>query len=291
MWRRIRKHRAYRHARKRLRRYTPRDRFFGRAQRFVPYLGVELDGIRYVLSSSDRNVGRSLVVKRDRKELRELARALDLLQAHGIGTGRRIMLDVGANIGTTVLPAMLTHGFERALAFEPEETNYRLLRANVAMNELDDRVRTYRVALSDTTGAGVLDVSSSNAGSYWLTSDGDGEAVRLARLDDVLRDAEVAADTVDLLWMDVEGHEPHVLAGAPGLLAAGAPTVLEVCPRLLDRSGGLALLLDQLRSSFTHVYDLRRPNVGATDVASIESLVDLYAASFTDLLAFRSPAR
>lgn len=286
MWKRIRKHRAYKLARKRLRRYTPRDRFFTRAGRFVPYLGVEIDGVGYVLSTGDRNIGRSLILKRDRKEFRQLARALELLDARGIATERRTMLDVGANIGTTVIPALLKHGFRHALAFEPEPTNYKLLRANIAINDLDDRVRAYRVALSSTSGTGALDVSSTNAGEYWLTS-GDGEQVRLARLEDMLREAAIAPDTVDLLWMDVEGHEPHVLAGAPALLELGVPAVLELCPRHLERSGGLELLVDQLRSSYTHVYDLRRPGAGTTSTAALEPLLELYARSFTDLLAFR----
>lgn len=295
MWRRIRKHRAYKLARTRLRRYTPRDRFFSRAQHFVPYLGVEIEGIRYILSTSDRNVGRSLVVKNDRKEFRQLARALDLLKAQKLGTGRRTIIDVGANIGTTVQPALMKHGFERALAFEPEVTNYALLRANIAINGLDDRVRAYQVALSETTGTALLDVSSSNSGDYWLTdapdaADGSTVEVRTMRLEDALRDADVSPDAVDLLWMDVEGHEPQVLAGAPGLLDLGVPTVLEFCPRLLDRYGGLALLLDQLRSSFTHLYDLRRPGAEAESTASLDRLVELYAGSFTDLLAFRAPA-
>jgi len=288
----IRKHRAYRRARKRLLRYTPRGRFFRRASRFSPYLAVEARGVVYIVSTADRNIGRGLFVKRGRKEHAELQVALESLSKAGVEDRRGVFVDVGAHIGTTVLPALIEHGFERALAFEPELVNYRLLSANIAVNDLERRARAYQLALSDGTGEATLDVSSLNAGAYWLNrEDSSGgahtERVRFARLDDVLAGESIAPRDVGLLWMDVEGHEGHVLAGARTLLEAGTPTVLEFSPRLLTRAGGADLLLNLVRTSFTHFHDLRTPAKNATPIAQLDTTAERYATSFTDLLLFR----
>jgi hypothetical protein len=40
-----------------------------------------------------------------------------------------------------------------------------------------------------------------------------------------------------LLWMDVQGHECHVIDGAPALLSRGTPTVMELWPYGMQRAG------------------------------------------------------
>jgi hypothetical protein len=48
----------------------------------------------------------------------------------------------------------------------------------------------------------------------------------------------ISAAEIDLVWMDVQGHEAHVLAGATCL--AGVPVVTEFWPFGLRRAGALA---------------------------------------------------
>jgi FkbM family methyltransferase len=289
----IRRHRVYRRMRKRLRiRFGRRDRFFRRAAKLTPYLGVDAGRAVYFVSTADSSVGRSLFAKQGvRKEHLQLERALRILDRSGTPQPRRTIVDAGANIGTTVVSALLDLGFVDALAFEPESTNFRLLRANLAVNGLDGRARAYKLALSDRSGEALLDVSSANAGSYWVLREGVGEhsteRVRTARLDEVLEEAGIPPDTVDLLWMDVQGHEPHVLAGAPRLLERSPPLVLEFSPGYLRRSGGLDLLLQQLGRAYSYVYDLRHPEEEPLPASSLQPLLDRYGRSFTDLLAVR----
>ncbi len=60
------------------------------------------------------------------------------------------MLDIGANIGTTTIEWMSRFPQATGYAFEPGRDNARMLRHNVAVNGLGDRVRVEEVALSDT---------------------------------------------------------------------------------------------------------------------------------------------
>lgn len=292
MLRRLEENRAFRRMRKRLRRYGRRDRFFRRARAFVPYLGVETRSGVYFVSTRDKNVGRGLVVKGRRKEQTRLGRSLERLGEAGLDRRRGLLLDVGANIGTTAIGAALEHGFERVLAFEPEHDNFLLLRANIAANGLDDRIQAFELALSHDEGDAILDLSPRNAGRHRLVPEGAGRGgktvrVRTARLDDVLEANGLGADDVDLLWMDVEGHEPHVLTGAPTLLARSVPTVLELSPRDLERTDGLERLVEQVQAAFTHVSDLRHDHTEPLPAGQLERLIDRYAGSSTDVLVYR----
>jgi len=57
--------------------------------------------------------------------------------------------------------AALRAGFSSVLACEPEPTNVRLLRANIALNGAEACVRALEVALSDHTRTATLDVARS----------------------------------------------------------------------------------------------------------------------------------
>jgi FkbM family methyltransferase len=290
----IRSSKAHRRLSKRLRRYRRRDRFFRQARAYVPYLGVAAGGTLYFASTQDKNIARGLVVKGSRKEERRLGRALELLDERLGRRARRVFVDVGANIGTTAIPARVQFGFERVIAFEPEAENFKLLRINLTANDIEDAVFAVRIALSATSGEAALVTSSANAGAYWIDGAGTerrgAQHVPLGRLDDELVAAGCAPDDVDLLWMDVEGHESHVLAGAACLLERGVPSVLEFSPRHLERAGGLERLTGQLRDWYTHVVDLRQPDSDAIPSSELDRLARRYADDFTDLLVYRLPA-
>ena len=63
--------------------------------------------------------------------------------------------------------------------------------------------------------------------------------VTARRIDSLAETGDLDLDTVDLVWMDAEGHEGHVLEGARRLVAAGMPVLTEYCPYTLSRAGGL----------------------------------------------------
>ena len=63
-----------------------------------------------------------------------------------------VLIDVGANIGLYAMYAALRHPALRVLAFEPEYANLHVLRDNVLLNRLADRVEIYAIALRERPG-------------------------------------------------------------------------------------------------------------------------------------------
>ena len=109
-----------------------------------------------------------------------MTETLDALKAHsgdaGLMEGKTI-IDVGANVGTTTIPALKTFGMGSSIAFEPAPANVRLLRQNVEANRLEERVAAFEVALSDHDGDVAFDLSDSNSGDHRV------------RVDDVVEDS------------------------------------------------------------------------------------------------------
>ena len=272
-----------------------REECFKLAGHFTPYVAVRANGALYLVNTSDSHIGQDLFVKRNRKEMRTLARALT---AHHRLTGveeRGVFIDVGANIGTTVVDAVVSHGFASAFAFEPEPENFRTLSLNVALNDLQDRVTLVRAGLSNREGAASLDVSSPGSSKHWIidpaaNADRSTVSVSLTRLDTVIESGALDAAAVSFLWMDVEGHEGHVLAGAGHVLQRGVPFVMEFCPRHFQRAGRLEDVEHAVRTNYTHLLDLRKPWPGGEppyiQAGDIGAIVEEYGdTGFTDVLA------
>ena len=122
------------------------------------------------------------------------------------------VLDLGANIGTFALSIAQAVGPKgRVIAFEPVAVSYRLLNANLVLNDAV-QVEARREAIGAKTGqttVPVLDLSHcGNYGASAITPDGTGDIVPVIAIDDL----DLSA--CDLLKADVEGHENEVLKGA-----------------------------------------------------------------------------
>ena len=156
--------------------------------------------------------------------------------------------------------------FERGVAIEPDPENRKVLRASLALNEVDDRVEV--VAAASVLGPRRGDFTRQRwgggkhrIGSGRLSDDpaqaSDLISVETVSLDDLAAQGVIDADTVSLLWLDVQGHEGEVLEGASSLLRRRVPVVFALRPRELSRPGILAELLGR---HYDTLVDLRHPS-------------------------------
>ena len=121
------------------------------------------------------------------------------------------VVDVGANIGDTVLAAAMRVGSGgRVIGIEPHPRTFKYLQDNVALNRAAN-VETINAAAG--AAAGTVRFSDDRRDDMNHVNGGPLE-VRVARLDELVSGgAEVA-----LLKVDVEGYEKFVLEGATDLL-------------------------------------------------------------------------
>jgi FkbM family methyltransferase len=260
----------------------------------TPLAAVDRDGIRYLVRTGDRGVSRVTYMTGD-YDLDVMEDALARL-ARVVGSdvlAGRVFVDVGANVGTSSIPAVRRFAASRAVAFEPAEENFRILSANLALNGLVDRIDARRVGISDAPGIAQLELAPRNSGDHRIRTSAAFDAyhenrrptaeVELVRLDDALDEVGVDAGEVGLLWVDTQGHEGHVLAGAPRLLDARVPVVCEYWPYGLRRAGGLDTFHSIVAQSFSEVIDARADDVLPAD--RVSELPDRYPSErYTDLI-------
>jgi FkbM family methyltransferase len=171
-----------------------------------------------------------------------------------------LVIDVGANIGTTSVP-FARAGF-RVLALEPVPSNVTMLRANIESNSLSSLVRVVPVAVTDANcavgmwtgeGSGQAEVAVDGEEPALLRWGARGHYVQVdgRPLADLLAQNGVVVDDVSLVWADVQGAETSVIRTGPQLWAAGVPLYLEVDPASLALHAGLDAFHDAVTANFT----------------------------------------
>lgn len=149
------------------------------------------------------------------------AEELALLEKHFRG-GR--VVDVGANVGNHSLALALMPVTSGVIAFEPNPEAFAILRFNVAINGLEDRIQTYRRALSDREGEGCLRQPNSNLGGSSLEAAMPSRAGVVAEHRcQLVRGTDWLPDPVALIKIDVEGHELSCLRGLLPVLERDKP--------------------------------------------------------------------
>lgn len=271
-----------------------------RQLRLTPVLAVDASGIRYYLSTADRAIGVDTFSDGSYDQhLMELA--IELINQL---TGRPAMqdrhfVDIGANVGTAAIPAVKLFGAAGAICFEPDPENFKLLRCNLIANDLEDVVIAVNVALSDTAGSAQLELSTWNWGDHRVrrgpvAQHGTRRAVHveLERFDDAAAEAGFDIDTAGVVWLDTQGHEGFVLAGADTILKSNVPVVTEYSPSDLRQAGGLELLNEVIAGHYRTVVDLRASfadgvtvSYDAQDIVRVEARY--VGTAYTDLLLLK----
>ena len=221
---------------------------------------VKYRGLRFALPPADTTFGPHIS-----RYFEEVSATYDRLEV----PAGLVFVDVGACTGISTVAAAAGGHFRFVLAFEPDPANYAMAVRTVLANGLGDMVRVVQAAVSDRSGVGrrgfVPPAYNPGGGTVDHTAAGD---VRLVRLDDAVADAGLTAADVGFVWCDAQGSEPHVLKGAPLLLAERVPLLLEVSPTLIEHHGlGVADLVDRL-TGYDRVAEMRgRPFVPTSPAA------------------------
>lgn len=156
-------------------------------------------------------------------------------------------IDVGANVGLTLIPLGMRYPKLQAFGVEADEENFGYLMRNVARNGIKGATLFHR-AVHSCAGELEFERSRRNAGDHRvrlgqpgpggdLYGEGDRSVVRVKcdRLD-ALIDPNALPERVGLK-VDIQGAEVHFMAGAEPILALADWLVIEFWPYGIIRAG------------------------------------------------------
>jgi FkbM family methyltransferase len=143
-----------------------------------------------------------------------------------------VFLDVGANFGLyTVWAARQVGRTGKVISLEPSTRDYDRLQYNVRLNSLKN-VQALPVGASDSNRMAKFHISGDDAPGqntlggfvYQDVSEKQTVDIQLKKIDDIL--SELRVEHVDVVKIDVEGHEYNVLKGMRSVLERDHPVLV-----------------------------------------------------------------
>jgi FkbM family methyltransferase len=132
-----------------------------------------------------------------------------------------LALDVGANIGNHSV--YFDKLFSRVVAFEPNPLTFALLRFNAANGR---HIEARNCGLGDVAGRFFMRDNPTNVGGVRIDpaagESSTGIPIEVRRLDE----CDLSLENLQLIKLDVEGFEPHVLRGGLATLEQHRPVLL-----------------------------------------------------------------
>ena len=246
----------------------------------------------FIVSSQDLGIGRMLACH----GLLDYEALNTVIKLLGPEHSRDTIIDIGANIGSICIPAVSRGIFRNAIAIEPDPSNFAFLTSNIFLNRVSDKIIAHNLALGPVDEEQVIfELSESNFGDHRIRTKNDAGLYK----EDKRKTLSVKSKTFDkvigallptnsLIWMDTQGYEGHILAGAQGALAGRIPLVIEFWPYGMNRASSYTPLKDALLGfDYEWFYDLSDPSQKHS--LTSEALDTIYSrlgqfGKFTDLL-------
>lgn len=132
------------------------------------------------------------------------------------GKDPKIVIDIGANIGTFSVYVAHKYPNVSVFAFEPEQTNYKLLEKNTYLNNLAGRIFTCQFGVCGTSGTrqlGLVDESSGKNTMFATVDTSKSVSVECTTLESIIYNNGI--DHCSLLKIDCEGAEYEILYNLP----------------------------------------------------------------------------
>lgn len=199
-------------------------------------------------------------------------------------------LDIGSNIATHTVHAIRGGAFDAGVSVEPDPRLLPVLKANLALNELDACVHVVDAAAgASDSGSVSFWCSDVNWGDNRLTtSAGEGWheiTVPIRTVDRIIEEIGIDPTQIGALWVDVQGHEGDVLLGARAVIGGGCDIVVEFWPSVLSKEGRLESTLELLEALSARWLDLETGElVDRDDLLGMQAVgLELGEAYYVDL--------
>jgi len=181
---------------------------------------------------------------------------------YGLVKNGTTVIDVGTNIGETLLNFAKINRDGRNIGFEPVPYLYEKAKTNIGLNEFENIELVNKGLSSAAETLSFNETNENNSGGTFLTREDhndNGRSVQVVRLDDFAEHSQL--ENVSLIKIDVEGFEMEVLKGASETLRKFQPTLfVEIDDVFLARQNSSAIAIFDFLVS--HGYEIKNANSG-----------------------------
>ena len=232
--------------------------------KYLKYNGVKRakgnSALKVVLS--DDYIGYNVILN-GVYELDDLELFIDLLGEKYPDIEKLNLLDIGANIGNHTV--FFANYFNKVISFEPNSEVFKVLKINT---ESIPNVKIHNFGLSDSVKSELFRYPVGNYGGGSVEQNGmkgnvSETTIALQKLDDLVSLRDIS---IDVIKIDVEGHEYQALSGGRDLILKNKPIVLFE-QNIPEISNGSSRTIELLRSfDYNEFYTINRNKYGSNKI-------------------------
>ena len=264
------------------------------------YATCTVEGLSYVATSKDEYVIESMYLGGKNHAADEMKTFHTLAKKYyNVDDSTGFFLDLGANIGTTgiyftkkIAPNL------KLLAFEPDAENFKLLNANLILNDMINKSIAVNYGLGEDFEEKIIYrnlINPGGNGMFPYEKNMPTEKIEIIPLDAYFDEMQIAPSEVKYIWIDTEGFEAQVLLGAKNLLRENpAPIFMEFNPMMWNKSGCFEIMIALLKSvGYSHWIYIPEFMKGKENLFPIDTLFDYkdstyWIGSIGDIFLVRS---
>ena len=162
--------------------------------------------------------------------------AINLLIKRKILKKKSTCIEFGSNIGTHTIYMHLHKCFKKIYAIEPESNNNRLLLQNLKDNNLINKTKVLKLAISNVPGNVKLFKDNNNSGAHTLLNKNSGleyELVEALTPKQLLQQYQI--NDLGFAFFDIEGMETKVIPEFIKTIKTNLPIFFEFTPYLYNK--------------------------------------------------------
>jgi len=230
------------------------------------FIEFERKNIKWRISLKDQGISKKIFSVGSYEE-KSLSYISSFLEHFNLSSG--FILDIGANIGIPSIP--LAKNFEdlKILSFEPVLETYNILKSNIDLNKLSERVVPYNLGVGSAFEKLFINYSSDSLGTSEIIlstdyTEGNSEHIQVISLDQFLLKENIDESKINFAWVDIQGFEGELIKGGNKTLQ-NINIFMEIWPFGLERNKGDQIVMDYINEnyhsfipddSFSNKYDL-----------------------------------
>ena len=244
------------------------------------FLIEKVNDINFIINLKDKVNSKKIYINKEFPQFSEFLKAMKIVKLNNNFVNS--VVDIGSHYGNIIIPAMNHFKFSKGIAVEPINENFKILNANIVLNDLQSKVDSHKVFLGSEEDTVRIQTYKNNSAAALVSLNIDKKSLEsyeslnnLTELnfEEVVSKKLENIDGIRMLsnpiyWIYAQGQEFNIVNGSHQLFDQTPPLVIAYSPLLNDTYNisekEFAEIL--ITKNYTKVYDLHVDEVMSNNI-------------------------
>ena len=204
----------------------------------------KVNDINFIVNLKDRVNSKKIYINKEFPQFPEFLKAMKIIKLNNKFVDS--LVDIGSHYGNIIIPAMNHFEFSKGIAIEPINENFKILNANITLNNLHSKVDSYQLFVGSEDDTVKIRTYKNNSAAALVSLYRDKKSLNSfeslnnlteLNIEEVVSKRLKNIDSISLLkspiyWIYAQGEEFNIVYGSHELFDKNPPLVIAYAPLL-----------------------------------------------------------